>query len=1017
MNGEPSSIKKLEFFKSDTCHASKFGDGTTFIGSSSVTCDNNGIGKIDITLQTTVTERDYITTTATDELGNTSEFSRALRMLDSDGDGILDIWEERGGGIDWNCDGVIDLDLWQKGANPFHKDIFVEVDKMEGQLKFPEALWEVEQAFHRVPNKYVNNPDRNDGVNLHAEYDFASVPIPSVDWPDPPWAAFLAVKATHFGTDVERADPNAENILNAKKLVYRYCIFAKNFDADHSTGIAYDYHSTDFMVTLGRWKNPGGTKDEEAGTFMHELGHTLNLRHGGFDDIFYKPNYCSVMNYLWQFPSAEQRPGSWTLDYSPVALNTLFEPHLDELHGLGAQWGDYPIVSIPYRRRDASIAQALLAPGTSVDWDGNGDSTGYSTRDIDVNRIDLNKPFNATETLEGYADWPNLKYSVRNLPSISPEMLAKNPADTPMKEMTPAIYDTINTLPPYGIIKPLSHWSEDTTHCSSIATGYFTDFEEDVIGNGEGGAVIAWMHAWSENSGSDSSWDIRAQRIDSLGRILWENNGISVSRGEKAPQLPVIVSDGADGAIIAWDDIRLGGGRHGIYAQRLDKYGRERWTSHGVAILTDTNQQTPLYPTSVSDRRGGAIILWTDNVGVHAQRIDSAGAKQWTNDGMLLLPAFTAGPYTLVSDGGGGAIVLWQNLASGGPYFYPWYGQRIDSTGTLLWGAGGKQISPLTTNNCYAFEDKSGGAILAFTDNPTLEGQKLCLQRVGLDGSLRWPVDGIQVDTVVKWSGRWSPKIVQDERGAITVGWLMKYNGVWTHDIFVQRIDSNGVNQWQAGGIQVAGSLALDEYSFVGTKNHRIILLYSASRNEYRAQYIDSTGILAWSADGVPVNHGPFQDNSGIHAVADNSNGAIVVYASTGMEYKLGTQLSFRHIYAQRLNETGGLGGSIVTGIHQGHSTMPTEFELMQNYPNPFNPRTTIAFRIPVSSNVTIRVYNVLGQVVKELASGIENAGEHSVVWNTSSIASGVYFYRLDATGISDPSKRFSQTRKMVFIK
>jgi hypothetical protein len=54
---------------------------------------------------------------------------------------------------------------------------------------------------------------------------------------------------------------------------------------------------------------------------------------------------------------------------------------------------------------------------------------------------------------------------------------------------------------------------------------------------------------------------------------------------------------------------------------------------------------------------------------------------------------------------------------------------------------------------------------------------------------------------------------------------------------------------------------------------------------------------------------------------------------------------------------------------------------------------------------------------VNELYSGIETPGEHSVVWNTSSIASGVYFYRLDATSLSDPSKHFSQTKKMILIK
>jgi hypothetical protein len=296
-----------------------------------------------------------------------------------------------------------------------------------------------------------------------------------------------------------------------------------------------------------------------------------------------------------------------------------------------------------------------------------------------------------------------------------------------------------------------------------------------------------------------------------------------------------------------------------------------------------------------------------------------------------------------------------------------------------------------------------------FTDVPTVPAQKVCLQRIGSDGSLRWPLDGIQVDTIYNWAAKFSHRVVQDDEGVITIGWMVKYNGVLTYDVFVQSIDTSGMIKWQAGGIHVTGSLSNTDYSLVETKDHKAIVLYPASRNEYRAQYFDSTGLLAWSDGGVPVNHGPHQDNSGVHGVADNGNGAIVIYA--------GTQHTGRHIYGQRLNETGGLGESVLTDVNEGHSTLPTEFELMQNYPNPFNPRTVITFRLPVSSNVTLRVYNVLGQVVKELANTIETAGEHSVVWNTSLIASGVYFYRIEATSIADPSRTFTQVKKSLLLK
>lgn len=94
-----------------------------------------------------------------------------------------------------------------------------------------------------------------------------------------------------------------------------------------------------------------------------------------------------------------------------------------------------------------------------------------------------------------------------------------------------------------------------------------------------------------------------------------------------------------------------------------------------------------------------------------------------------------------------------------------------------------------------------------------------------------------------------------------------------------------------------------------------------------------------------------------------------------------------------------------------------TTYGLFQNYPNPFNPSTVIRYQIPVESNVRLTVYNLLGQEVARLMDGIQSAGAMDVAWNAGSLASGVYFYRLDAVSLADPSRRFSETRKVMLIK
>jgi hypothetical protein len=90
---------------------------------------------------------------------------------------------------------------------------------------------------------------------------------------------------------------------------------------------------------------------------------------------------------------------------------------------------------------------------------------------------------------------------------------------------------------------------------------------------------------------------------------------------------------------------------------------------------------------------------------------------------------------------------------------------------------------------------------------------------------------------------------------------------------------------------------------------------------------------------------------------------------------------------------------------------IPDEFALGQNFPNPFNPSTTIRYQLPEQSNVTISIYNVVGQRVAVLVNNeVLEAGIHEVQFNASNLASGTYLYRIQANN-------FISTRKMLLIK
>ncbi|MGA7159905.1 MAG: T9SS type A sorting domain-containing protein [Bacteroidota bacterium] len=114
------------------------------------------------------------------------------------------------------------------------------------------------------------------------------------------------------------------------------------------------------------------------------------------------------------------------------------------------------------------------------------------------------------------------------------------------------------------------------------------------------------------------------------------------------------------------------------------------------------------------------------------------------------------------------------------------------------------------------------------------------------------------------------------------------------------------------------------------------------------------------------------------------------------------------HLYAGTEN---GLFKStgIVTRVDEMNE-VPSSFSLFQNYPNPFNPTTMIRYQLSVNGEVTLKIYDVLGRLVKTLQEGRQTSGEHSVIFDARSLSSGTYFYRLTAG-------KFAATKKLMLIK
>ena len=107
--------------------------------------------------------------------------------------------------------------------------------------------------------------------------------------------------------------------------------------------------------------------------------------------------------------------------------------------------------------------------------------------------------------------------------------------------------------------------------------------------------------------------------------------------------------------------------------------------------------------------------------------------------------------------------------------------------------------------------------------------------------------------------------------------------------------------------------------------------------------------------------------------------------------------------------------GDTPNEVEQGKG-LPKEYSLGQNYPNPFNPSTVLHYSLPARSYVKLAVFNLLGQTVRELVDGVREAGNYELTWKSEG-ATGLYLYRIEAVSLTDPTRTFTQSKKMLLLK
>lgn len=334
-------------------------------------------------------------------------------------DNIPDIWKLHPVIMDPDGDGLNkqEIDLNAMGAAVGQKDIFVQFDWMQDSThneRFSTA------ALRRIIATYADN-----GYFLHIDAGGQS-PLDSTTGAT--WGTLSRARSVGYQAQLGNATKNPSGtttynwtafdaIKNAafpatgRGEIFRYVLAADLIGPAAIRGITRG-GDTDVIFSLNSYAD---NADNEVAVFMHEIGHSLGLGHGGDNKNNFKPNYFSAMNYLFDFEGVTKN-GVKTWDYShggQDALNEVNPPGLDESIGLGAKGKGYTTSHYcPAKVVAGTAVPAARIPvpdaGNSIDWDCDGVPDAAGTKvSADINLSD-NEPADTRNALADHDDWKAL---------------------------------------------------------------------------------------------------------------------------------------------------------------------------------------------------------------------------------------------------------------------------------------------------------------------------------------------------------------------------------------------------------------------------------------------------------------------------------------------------------------------------------------------------------------------------------------------------------------------------------
>lgn len=516
-------------------------------------------------------------------------------------------------------------------------------------------------------------------------------------------------------------------------------------------------------------------------------------------------------------------------------------------------------------------------------------------------------------------------------------------------------------------------WNNNSAINTLVCNATGNQEEVKVVSDGAGGTILSWM-----DSRPTGNSDIYVQRVDSAGFPKWTANGVAICTEISNQMVPAIVEDGSGGAIVVWKDLR--NGTSDIYAQRINNSGIVQWTPNGIPVDTKSGDQ--IDPKIISDGSGGAIVTWQDsmsgNWNIYAQRIGSSGTLLWSAGGVAVCSAADDQKNPRIEAGNSGeAIIVWQDRRNANDYNI--YAQKLNSSGVSQWAANGVAVctSPDTQNNPKIESDGTGGAILGWVDKRNGSDYNIYAQRLNNSGVPQWAANGVAI--TLETGNQSAIDISAKNINGAVFTWKDYRNNIFA-DIYAQYIDLSGAVQWMVNGLAISTKPFDQINPNIVTESNSVIIVWQDSTSaqwDIFGQKILLNGTIQWGVNGKVLGNA-VNSQTGPKHILDGKGGAIVAWQDN-------RDTSKYDIYIQNVNSDGSLG--VVTGMKE--FGIAGEFLV---YPNPndgfFKLQATSADFFNIGRE--IEIFNVLGEPV--FISGLREPVSEI---NVSGLRCGLYYYRI----------------------